>query len=296
MQAFDAGAVGSPTRSSRVVHRGPGFELGEFLCHPDDPTWGTQNEIGDRYHLVFPQTAVGISLRSEEVIADPNVVMLYNAGDTYRRSVVDPTGDHCYYASLDESTLLRFLGRTEGPVEFPAVCAPVDGRAYALQWRTLETLKDDPSSTRVSDDGIEGLLGSIVRRAFDRPPSRSRTSELVEAAKRVLNECLDDRLSLGDIAQRVHISPFHLTRLFHARTGLPLHRYRLELRLRRSLGRVKNHEESLRGIAQSLGFASHSHFTARFRATFGFTPSEWRRGIDPCCIYTSWSGSTNTLV
>jgi AraC family transcriptional regulator len=34
---------------------------------------------------------------------------------------------------------------------------------------------------------------------------------------------------------------------------------------------------TLTGIALDAGFASHSHFTARFRGFFGFTPTALRR-------------------
>ena len=37
-------------------------------------------------------------------------------------------------------------------------------------------------------------------------------------------------------------------------------------------------DTNLTAIALETGFASHSHFTARFRALFGLTPIELRRG------------------
>ena len=59
--------------------------------------------------------------------------------------------------------------------------------------------------------------------------------------------------------------------------GIPLHRYLTQLRLARALVELP-HAADLTALALDLGFSSHSHFTARFRALFGLTPTDVRRG------------------
>jgi AraC-like DNA-binding protein len=75
----------------------------------------------------------------------------------------------------------------------------------------------------------------------------------------------------------VHVSPFHLARIFQQQTGVPVHRYLTQLRLRASLERLADGEEDLTTIALELGFSSHSHFTDAFRREFGQPPSEIRK-------------------
>ena len=48
--------------------------------------------------------------------------------------------------------------------------------------------------------------------------------------------------------------------------------------LSRALDAVLDSDHGLTEIALDAGFASHSHFTAKFRALFGHTPQELRRG------------------
>jgi AraC-like DNA-binding protein len=55
-----------------------------------------------------------------------------------------------------------------------------------------------------------------------------------------------------------------------------LYRYQLRLRLARALERLPGTDD-VAALALELGFASHSQFTNRFRATYGTTPSAWRR-------------------
>jgi AraC family transcriptional regulator len=58
-----------------------------------------------------------------------------------------------------------------------------------------------------------------------------------------------------------------------------VYQYVVRSRLARALDAVLDSGTDLTAIALDAGFASHSHFTARFRSLFGHTPLELRRGI-----------------
>ena len=70
---------------------------------------------------------------------------------------------------------------------------------------------------------------------------------------------------------------FHLCRSFRRATGLTLHAYRDEVRLRLALERLQHGERDLSRLALDLGYSSHSHFTAAFRHTFDMPPSTARK-------------------
>ena len=55
--------------------------------------------------------------------------------------------------------------------------------------------------------------------------------------------------------------------------------YVVRSRLSRALDAVLDSDSGLTEIALDAGFASHSHFTAKFRALFGQTPQELRRSV-----------------
>ncbi len=100
--------------------------------------------------------------------------------------------------------------------------------------------------------------------------------ELTEEAKLVLANTFRDSLPLPDIATALAVSIFHLCRVFRKGTGLSLHGYRQQLRLRASLDEIGIPGTDLTELALDLGFSSHSHFTATFRRAFGFPPSYFR--------------------
>ncbi|MCW5635281.1 MAG: helix-turn-helix transcriptional regulator [Rubrivivax sp.] len=107
------------------------------------------------------------------------------------------------------------------------------------------------------------------------------THRAVERARELLAaEPAADR-SLHDIARAVASSPFHLARCFRRATGLGLHAYRTRLRMALALQRLADGERQLVQLALELGYASHSHFSAAFRACFGFAPSHARERLGP---------------
>jgi AraC family transcriptional regulator len=120
-------------------------------------------------------------------------------------------------------------------------------------------------------DGGAGRAPRLTGAAWTR--AIEYTARVHEVVRREFNE----RLTLARIGRAVHCSPFHLTRLVAAVTGLPLHRLVVRHRLRQALERVLDSRERLSAIAFSTGFSSHSHLTDAFRREFGCTPDRIRR-------------------
>lgn len=109
--------------------------------------------------------------------------------------------------------------------------------------------------------------------------------EAVEQTRAFLASNWSRPLSLMDIADRIGFSPYHLCRVFRAGTGRSLHEYLTQLRLRGALEAIGNaigngSAASLTRVAESCGFANHSHLTRAFRTAFGVTPSAARRLIE----------------
>ena len=80
-------------------------------------------------------------------------------------------------------------------------------------------------------------------------------------------------MSLSELARAVDCSPFHLSRIFRQRVGLPVYQYLLRLRLAVALDRIVEDGANLSALAFDLGFSSHSHLTTLFRRAFGVPPS-----------------------
>lgn len=97
-------------------------------------------------------------------------------------------------------------------------------------------------------------------------------------AVQFIDENLRSELTLAAIAEAVALSPGHFAHAFRETTGVAPHRYIVERRVERAKELLRNSDLSLTEIAETIGCASHSHFSTLFHRVVGMTPREFRRG------------------
>ena len=150
-------------------------------------------------------------------------------------------------------------------------------RLAAQEIQPLEPLWADVTALQLSADVLEAAYAHAGVKRRRRATTDLEHAERAEEAKRYLASSMSERITLDDVARAVHTSPFHFTRIFQQRAGVPVHRYLTRLRLRAALERLGEGVDDLTALALDLGFSSHSHFADAFRKEFGKTPSEVRR-------------------
>lgn len=80
-------------------------------------------------------------------------------------------------------------------------------------------------------------------------------------------------LALERMADVAQFSPFHFHRIFRAAVGEAPHAYLTRIRLEKAIGQMSyGPKRSLTEIAIESGFASGSHFSRSFKASYGFSP------------------------
>lgn len=100
-------------------------------------------------------------------------------------------------------------------------------------------------------------------------------SELVARVKDMLAQASGLKVSLGDLARAVGSSPSHLAAIFKKAEHTTIHRYLVDLRLRRAASLLWGCDD-LTTLALNLGFASQSHFSNAFRRWAGCPPGQYR--------------------
>jgi AraC-like DNA-binding protein len=90
--------------------------------------------------------------------------------------------------------------------------------------------------------------------------------------------------TLNQIAEIVHISPFHFHRRFTEVFGITPKHFMLECQVNAAKMHLAAGDKDLVEIARSCGFAHQSHFTSRFKQAAGLTPTGWRRFVDEARI------------
>lgn len=290
--------------TDRILFATQSLAIGRFRCLPDDVRWRRENWIGPRHHVVFPARSVLIEQDGQgTVLADPNHVVLYDAGLTYHRELVSPDGDVATYVVVSEPlvrALLRETGDHAPRFGRPQVAlAPepllrLQILVAAISRGSVDALEAEESALDILDAVLGpgevtaapgASNGAAAASGLPRPPRRVRTRDdharLVLDTQRLLAQRFAEPLSLPAIGRLVGASPYHLARLFRAGTGRSLHEYREQIRLRHALERLATRQSTagMASLGAEIGFGSHAHFDARFRRTFGRSPSEVRSAI-----------------
>ncbi|APG18195.1 AraC family transcriptional regulator [Kosakonia radicincitans] len=83
-------------------------------------------------------------------------------------------------------------------------------------------------------------------------------------------------LLLSDLAAQVALSEYHFARMFRQSMGVAPHQFVMQRRMVRANDLLLNSTLPLTDIALACGFSSASHFSNRFKAAKGLTPSQLR--------------------
>ncbi len=87
---------------------------------------------------------------------------------------------------------------------------------------------------------------------------------------------LGEPLLLCDLAAQASLSEYHFARMFRQSMGVAPHQFVMQRRMARAKALLLNSNRSLTDIALACGFNSASHFSNRFKAAKGITPSQLR--------------------
>ena len=237
-------------------------------------------------HTLFVFPYRGVYLRhvgSEQAVADANHVLFFNAGQGYQVSHPVTGGDASLVVSVSEPTLRELaplhLVNAGGVFAFNQQHLRIDARAQALVMLLKHTLQNGS----IEPLEAEGLSLTLVSRAIGPRTTHEQGAtyarrRLVDRVKVLLAGDLSRRWTLAEIAAEIRGSPVYLTQVFQQVEGMPLYRYHLRLRLARALDLLPGRAD-LSGLAQDLGFSSHSHFSAAFKQAYGLTPADFRADI-----------------
>ncbi len=283
-----------PLHRTTTVFSGPLVTVTDVSCRePAGPRGAEEHASG--HLLVFTRVGVFVrhsaASRQRETVADPLRVLLFNKDEAYQVSHPAHGGDDCtMFAFSDEA--VREVARRFDPAAvdrtdpFHVGEAPLGSDAMA-RYRAVRAAvsAEAPAGLGVEEEGL-ALLADVLGAALaaehaSRSAARASTGRerrrLVERTRQVVTAAPGEAWTLPGIAREIGSSPFHLTRVFREQTGMPVHRFLVQLRLALAVERLEQGERDITGLAIGLGFSSHSHFPSTFTRAFGVAPSVMRR-------------------
>jgi AraC family transcriptional regulator len=271
----------------------------DYVCTSGAGGPGAEEEHGANTIVLMRHGVFCKHLGPRALTADVNHATFFSKGSTVRVSHPADCGDRGTVFTVTPRVLNDIVRELDPTVDehpdrpFPFVTGPCDSgtfwrhrelvqRIAAQDVRPLEHLWADVTALQLSADILEAAFAQTgVRKRARRETTEKEHEDRAEAAKAYLARSIGERITLEEVAKAVHTSPFHFTRIFQQRVGVPVHRYLTRLRLRVALERLAGGADDLTALALDLGFSSHSHFTDAFRKEFGKTPSEVRVSATP---------------
>jgi AraC-like DNA-binding protein len=279
----------------RPLHESPIVSVHDYCCHIARSGPGDEEESNANNIVLMRHGAFSRHFGRKRVTADVNQAVFFSRDSTYRVSHPTECGDRGTIFTVSPRVLNDIVRELDPSIDehpnqpFLFATGPCHSRVF---WRhrelvqRLESAESQPLEPLWADVTALQLVADVLESAFAqrglaRKPKREDTdadhADRTEAAKSYLAARMSERVTLDDVARAVHASPFHLARIFQQQTGVPVHRYLTQLRLRASLERLADGADDITAIALELGFSSHSHFTDTFRREFGHPPSEVRK-------------------
>jgi AraC family transcriptional regulator len=283
--ALRHGIVSHVLPVERILFASPLVCLGEFRCSVGDPDFS--GGVCSGHTIVFPREALWIQQAGRRrFVADPTLVTFYNRGQEYRRFPLSTT-DRCDWIAFPDHVVRDVILDIGGAIAhepFTFDSGPSHPALYLRQRRLFARCHSADAPTRLDvEESALDILHGALRRACGAAARANRryprdADERVQHARALLANRLDEAVSLGELAEAVDLSPYHLSRTFHRVSGITLATYRTWLRVLHSLERVANGAD-LSAVAHDLGFSSHSHFTYAFRRVFTAPPSKVRAAL-----------------
>jgi len=142
--------------------------------------------------------------------------------------------------------------------------------------------ESDALGSRLYADSMANALGiHLLSRYFKRQESTVKKYEgrlSKQQLKEVLdymNEHLDRKLSLTELAMLVRLSSYHFAHLFKQSMGISPHQYHIQCRIERAKELLCREDIAIKDIAQIVGFSSQGHFTYHFKRLTGITPKSF---------------------
>jgi len=256
------------------------LQIGLFCAHPaSDACGGVEWQATNAVVLPVSGLFSKHDAPGRYVIGTPSHAVFFAAATPYRIGFPGAIGDRALVLRFEDALAPDHLDRRGRSGPSHGLLSPNAMMLRNLLWTRLKGAAADAfESEALGLDLLSMALSSMrdgplpLRRA-----SLNRRRRAVECVKQAVALAPADKWDVARLAKIANLSPFHLCHIFRQIVGTSIYGYVLQERLALALAAVLAGGKDLTAIALDAGFASHSHFTARFRGFFGCTPSALRR-------------------
>ncbi|HYJ69635.1 MAG TPA: AraC family transcriptional regulator [Nocardioidaceae bacterium] len=259
-----------------------GLTLTDVRCRAGHPSWSDPEPVMDFGVVLVRSGLFRRRVDGAESVVDPVAGYLQWPGGEQR--IAHPRGgDRCTSIRVSRALMEPMVDQWLPPPRRGELALRIDADVDLRHRDLVARARHGADSHELFERAI-GMVGQALSdlSSGDIPmgfPAAQRRRLLVDEVRQAIH--LDPDLSLSQLARRVGLSPFHLSRIFKQACGLTISAYRARLRVRRALERFDEGERDLARLAIDVGFSDQAHLTRVMRAETGATPGHLRTLLAP---------------
>jgi AraC family transcriptional regulator len=266
----------------RTLFASEALQIGWFEARPVTDACGDVERQGANV-IVLPFSGIFSKhdAPGRHVIGTPSHAVFIAADTPYRLGYPGAIGDRALILRFGDALVPEYLDAPGGTMVSNGLLSANAMMLRNLLWARLD--KSEADEFEIEARGIDLVsmsLGAMcTENARPRRAALARWMRALERVKEAVALAPADKWTVDKLASIANLSPFHLCRVFRQMAGTSIYDYVLRERLAYTLDAVLGSGDDLTAIALDAGFASHSHFTARFHGFFGCTPAALRRRV-----------------
>lgn len=205
--------------------------------------------------------------KGETVILDCFKPHEYYTNDSFESIWIHINGQNCipFYNEIvkNEGNLIK--------------CSDPD-HVEKLLFRIYNGMASDnkPSEINWSLD-IYKILAELLNPLHISIKNKTSYEDSIQEVKKYISDHLNEKLTVQNIAEIIHMSPSHFSRVFRQQTGFSPYDFVLISRLNRAKDYLQKTDMSISQIAYDIGFNSESNFIYFFTKNTGLSPSKFRK-------------------
>ena len=237
----------------------------------------------DCFQFVIPLAKFPSVIVDDQVVRlNPFQVFPINPGQKHRAEEFSQ-GQHYlsvfFSAELLSSLSLKIFGRSVR--RFSATPSYIAASLLPLvKMYMRESMEKQPGFPLIQET-LSIQIGTILLRLL---VSDCRVEALAPASveerlaitMEFMAQCYDERITLKDLADLAHMSPFYFHRSFKKYCGKTPHQYLTDLRLDRVKELLRSSSISITEACHQCGFDYGNHFSAIFKRSTGYSPRQYR--------------------
>ena len=120
------------------------------------------------------------------------------------------------------------------------------------------------------------LQAKLKQAGTEQTESGSTDNVVKQVMEFILNHFDDPELSVNSLAERFHLHPVYLNRIFRKEVNDTISHYIITVRMNNAAQLLTSSELSTGEVAERVGYRTYSNFHLTFRNVFGCTPGQYR--------------------